>query len=161
LDGNFTVWFVPTLANPAAPTVEELNAATTVNLSCYLTGSGFADSADQAAITDDRLCDTFVREQPGRVTPSLEVTFIDNTNSEFEEDFNAAVECLVPGSKYNLVTRRGKAFDAPAAATDRVNVREVIGGMHNEVAPEANSVARSVAKQFIQGYINRAQVVAA
>jgi hypothetical protein len=42
-----------------------------------------------------------------------------------------------------------------------VNVREVIGGMHNEVAPEANSVARSVAKQFIQGYINRAQVVAA
>lgn len=160
LDGNFTVWYVPTIADPTAPTATELNAATAVNLTCYFTGSGYSDSADQAAITDDRLCDTFIREQPGRVTPSLEVTFIDNTNSEFEEDYNKAVDSLVPGSKYFLVSRRGIEFSTAATAGDTVNVREVIGGMHNEVAAEANSVARSTAKQFIQGYINRVKVVA-
>lgn len=159
-DGNFAVWVVPTIADPTAPTVTELAAATVVDISCYIVAGGYADSLEQAAISDERLCDTFVAELPGRVTPSLDVTFIDNTNSEFETEHNKAVEALAPGASYWLASRRGKAFNTPASATDKVNLRFVIGGIHNELPPEANSVTKSSAKQFVQQMQQGVAVVA-
>src|SRR5690606_6225186 len=94
LDGNFKVAGATTIADIAAPKVTELTAATTKDISCYLTGSGWNPSFDQAAISDERLCDTFTAEQPGRKSVSIEVTYIDNTNSANATTYNDAATLL-------------------------------------------------------------------
>ena len=159
-DGNFAVWVLPTVADLDNPTVAEFAAATLVDISCYIAAGGYADQLDQASISDERLCDTFVAELPGRVTPSLEITFIDNTNSTLEEDFNKAVESLAPGSTYVIANRRGKAFNLPPIGGDKINLRRVIGGIHNPLPPEANSVTKSSAKQFVQEMRQNVELVA-
>lgn len=159
-DGNFAVWIVPTIADPDAPTVTELAAGTLVDISCYIAAGGYTDTLEQAAIADERLCDTFVAELPGRITPSVEITFIDNTNSPLEEDFNEAVDALAPNANYWIATRRGIAFNTPPAADQVVNLRNVIGGVHNPLPPEANSVTRSSAKQFVQSLRQGVKIVA-
>lgn len=159
-DGNFAVWVVPTIADPKAPTVTELSAASRVDISCYITAGGYTDTLEQAAIADERLCDTFVAELPGRVTPSVEITFIDNTNSPLETTHNEAVEALEAGADYWIASRRGIAFDSLPTADQKVNLRRVIGGVHNPLPPEANSVTRSSAKQFVQAISQGVKIVA-
>src|SRR5690348_8724189 len=71
-DASLRVWFVTTLANPAAPSVaSELNAGTSVDATCYFTG-GFNPDASVATITDDRLCLKVVLEDKGTTTWSMD-----------------------------------------------------------------------------------------
>lgn len=159
-DGNFSVLIVPTIADPAAPTVTELTAAGVVDISCYLTSDGFTPSLDEQVISDERLCDTQVYEQPGRFTRSLDVIYIDNTNSPNADTQNTAKDTLVPGSTHMLVTRRGVAFDAAYAADQVVNVLPIKCGQYNEQTPEANSVLKCGQKLFITGSRTDGTVVA-
>lgn len=149
-DGNMTVWLVPTIANPAAPTAAEITAG--VDISCYLTPDGYAPTAEQATITDDRLCSTETFGQPGRKTRSLTLTGIDNTNSTHEAEFNALVDTLVEGTEMFVVRRRGIPYEtAVAATTQKVSVLPIKPGMKQDVAPEANSVIRSTWTCFVTG----------
>lgn len=145
-DGNLKVVWVPAIANPDAPTVSELTAQTVVDLSCYLTADGWNPSADEQVISDDRLCDTETYEQPGRASRSLEVTYIDNTNTAKE---NEAVETLQPGTSGYLVTRSGVPFDTPIDAGDLVDVWPVTCGIYQKLPPEANSVLRRTQRMFV------------
>lgn len=159
-DGNVATWLVPTIANPAAPTVTELNAG--VDVSCYLTKDGFALTVDQATITDERLCSTEVFAQPGSKTYSLSITGIDNTNSSNEATFNELVDTLVEGTSQYLVRRRGIPFDtAFAATTQKVTVIPFKAGVKQDVPPEANSVTRSTWTGFVTGPVRTEVAVAA
>lgn len=148
-DGNMAVWLVPTIANPDAPTAAEIAAG--VDISCYLTPDGYAPTVDQATITDDRLCSTETYGQPGRKTRGLVLTGIDNTNSEFETEFNALVDTLVEGTEMFVVRRRGIPYETPVAAAQKVSVLQGKPGTKVDVAPEANSVTRSTWTFFITG----------
>lgn len=148
-DGNVAVWLVPAIADTTAPKVTEVTAESAVDISCYLTSDGFSPSLDQQVISDERLCSTEVFEQPGRVTRGLDVTYIDNTNSDNEATSNKAKDTLVPGSVHYVVVRRGKAFDEPLAAGDKVTVTPVKAGQYNDLPPEANSVLKTSQKLFI------------
>lgn len=154
-DGNVKVLLVPAIADPSAPTVSELTGEGVVDISCYLTGDGLALSSDQATITDERLCSTQVFEKPGRKTNTAEVTYIDNTNSPNETDSNEAADTLVEGSSHRVVTRRGVPFEEAVAADQKVSVWPVQAGMSREVAPEANSVIRSIQKLFVTGDVHQ------
>lgn len=148
-DGNVAVWLVPAIADTTAPTLTELSAAGAVDISCYLTSDGYTTSLDQQVISDERLCSTETFEQPGRVSRTLSVTYIDNTNSPNEATSNKAKDTLVPGSVHYVVVRRGKAFDTPLAVGDKVTVTPVKAGQYDDVAPEANSVLKTTQKLFI------------
>lgn len=148
-DGNMAVWLVPTIANPAAPTVAEIAAG--VDISCYLTPDGYAPTADQATITDDRLCSTETFGQPGRKTRGLTLTGIDNTNSTNETTYNELVDTLVEGTPMFVVRRRGIPYETPIAAAQQVSVLPIKPGMKQDVAPEANSVIRSTWPTFVTG----------
>lgn len=148
-DGNVAVWLVPAIADTTAPALTELSAAGAVDISCYLTSDGYTTSLDQQVISDERLCSTETFEQPGRVSRTLSVTYIDNTNSPNEATANKAKDTLVPGSVHYVVVRRGKAFDTPLAAGDKVTVTPVKAGQYDDVAPEANSVLKTTQKLFI------------
>ena len=148
-DGNVAVWVVPAIADTTKPKLTEVSAASGEDLSCYLTSDGYNPSVDQQVIEDGRLCSTETYEQPGRTSRGLEVTYIDNTNSENEATSNKAKETLVPGSVHYVVVRRGKAFDEPFAAGDKVTVTPVKAGVYNDLPPEANSVLKTSQKLFI------------
>jgi hypothetical protein len=148
-DGNMAVWIVPAIANPAAPTVAEIAAG--VDISCYLTPDGFAPTAEQATITDDRLCSTETFGRPGRKSRGLSLTGIDNTNSEHETEFNELVEALVEGTDMFAVRRRGIPYDTAVAADQKVTVLPITPGGKQDVPPEMNSVTRSTWPTFSWG----------
>lgn len=157
-DGNVKVAWVPTIADAAAPTTAELTGAEVVDISCYLTGDGFAPGLDEAEITDDRLCDTETYQQPGRSTRSLTLTYIDNSNTT---DANLAYETLTPGAAGYIVVRRGKAYDGAFASADKVDVWPVKCGKQSDLPPEANSVLKVTQRQFVTGPVrNRVAVTA-
>lgn len=159
-DGNIKTVLVPAVADLKSPTVAEATAATAIDISCYLTAGGFAFTADQATITDERECDIIARGAPGRITPSLSITGIDNTNNEAITDANELAEALVQGSSWVAIRRRGKSHDAPLVIGDKVTVTDFTVGMHSEVAAEANSVLRSLWNTFVQGFEPDAAIVA-
>lgn len=148
-DGNLLIVAGLNFADITAPTLSEASAVSGADLSCYATALDV--TLDQATITDERLCTTDVFEQPGRKTHGLSITAIDNTNSSDEEDYNLAVETLVEGTVFDVLIRRGKAFDTPLAAGDTVRIYRVKVGAKVDLAPEANSTIKSQWKLFIVG----------
>lgn len=151
-DGNVATWLVPTIANPAAPSLAtDLSAK--VDVSCYLTPDGFALTVDQATITDERLCSTETFGQPGRKAYTLALTGIDNTNSANETTDNDLVDELVEGTDMFLVRRRGVPFDQALATTDKVTVIPFKPGVKQDVPMEANSVLRSTWTCFVTGTV--------
>ena len=133
----------------AAPTVLELNAITTVDISCYLTAGGYAPSLSEQVATDERLCSTQTYEQPGRSARGLELTYIDNTNDPTNP--NDAKETLVPGANLFIGVRRGLPFAGAFVAAEKVWVQPIKPGQYNDLPPEANSVLKTSQKQFITG----------
>lgn len=148
-NGNVRAVLVPAVADVNAPTVAELTAG--IDISCYLTGDGLAISVDQATITDERLCSTSTFEKRGRKTHSVDVTYIDNSNSVAHAAFNAAREALDEGSVHHLVTRRNLPYEDAFAASQLVRVYPIEAGFPAEVAGEANSVTRTTSKLFVTG----------
>lgn len=158
-DGNVKVVIVTAIANTAAPTVTELNAGTSVDISCYLTSDGFTPSLNEQTISDERLCSTATFEQPGRSQRSLDVIYIDNTNTT---DDNEAKETLVPGTALFLVVRRGIDYaTAFAATTQKVSVWPIKPGQYSDLPPEANSVLKTAQKLFVTGEVQVDVAVAA
>lgn len=153
-DGNTTAILAPAVAGKA-PTVAEVTAASLVDISCYLTGDGLNLTTDQATIQDERLCSTQTYEKPGRKTNTAEVTYIDNSNSEFEDTDNAAAEALIEGSTHFLITRRGVPYETPFEAGQKVSVWPIQCGAPREVPPEANSVIRTTQKLFVTGEVRQ------
>ncbi|WP_446680093.1 phage tail tube protein [Cellulomonas denverensis] len=150
-DGNIKTLLVPAIADPGAPTVDELTASGVVDISCYLTAGGFALTTDQATIADERECSTEVYGQPGRKTYSLTLTGIDNSNSANATTANKMVDTLTEGEDMYVVRRRGKSHETAVATADVVTVLPFKPGVKTEVASEANSVLRSMWTGFITG----------
>lgn len=148
-DGNFKVVWVPAIADTTAPKLSELEAAGALDISCYLTGDGWNPTKEQATIPDPRMCSRQEFGRPGRKTPGLSITVIDNTNSPNEADSNAAVETIVEGAQGYFVERIGVPYEDAFAADQKVSVYPATAGEKQILAPEANSVTRSTIPQFI------------
>lgn len=159
-DGNIRTVLVPAIADITAPTLTEISAASAVHVSCYFTRGGFALTVDEQVIADERECDTIVRQAPGTVNPSLEITGIDNTNTEFAADANELAEALERGSYWYAVRRRGKPFDEDFEAGDVVSVTAFRVGVRREVPAEANSVLRSAWTCFVDQFQPQVEVAA-
>lgn len=160
-DGNVLVKILPAVADLDAPTLAEVNAAGAVDISCYLTSDGYAPSVDEQVTTDERLCSKQVFEQPGRVTNSLDLTYIDNTNAPNEATDNEAKETLIPGSTHVLLVRRGLPYEDAIAAGQKVTLFPIKPGVYQELPPEANSVLKIMQKMFVTGPVSRSVTVAA
>lgn len=157
-DGNTLVLLLPTVANPAAVKLTE--TASAVDISCYLTASGWKPSLAEQVATDERLCSTETFEQPGRSTNSLELEYIDNTNSPNDATFNKAKGTLVPGAPQFILIRTGKPYATALAVADKYRLYPIKPGQYNELPPEANSVLKIGQKQFVTGPVARGAMVA-
>lgn len=148
-DGNVKVVIVPTIANGASPTVTELNAVSAKDISCLITADGLGITEDQDSISDQRLCDRGNYELPGRVTNTLELTYVRSSVTANDLAFTT----LTPGATGWVVIRMGSDYAAPFAAADVVHVWPYKAGERRVVASAPNEVFRRVQKLFTRGKV--------
>ena len=139
-DGNILTTFVPghgSIKDMTKPTEAELNAEGNLNVSAYLTSTGWKLNHTQESIKDDREASADVGEIPGAEKydgGSLQV--INNVNNEGYA--NAAIETLVKGTKGYLVRRRGAGQSAYKAG-QKVSVFKTVIGISTPVAHADNA----------------------
>lgn len=139
-DGNILTTFVPghgSIKDMTKPTEAELNAEGNLNVSAYLTSTGWKLNHTQESIKDDREASADVGEIPGAEKydgGSLQV--INNVNNEGYA--NAAMETLVKGTKGYLVRRRGAGQSAYKAG-QKVSVFKTVIGIATPVAHADNA----------------------
>jgi len=156
-DGNLAVRFVTTIADSANPTAAEINAGTSVDLSCYITGDGLKTGTDEQTVTDPRLCSTQVFEQPGRHTDSIELTYVYNILSAGDDLARLA---LPKGTTGYIVARWGVLYSQAFAAGDIVDVWRIKAGTQQKQPPTANGLLTMMQKMFVTGETQRDVVVA-
>jgi hypothetical protein len=147
-DGNVRISVVTTIADTENPTVAELNAGTSVDISCYLTGDGWAPGGSQATVEDRRLCSVQIYGTPGTATYSLELTYIENPQSATDND---AFDALDPGTDLYIVERRGIAYDTAFAAAQKVTIHPVTPGIYRQLPPEQDSQLKVAQTMFYWG----------
>lgn len=160
-DGNFKVVYVPAIADTKAPKLTELNAAGALDISCYLTADGWNPTKEQATISDPRMCSRQEFGRPGRKTPGLSITVIDNTNSDNAADANEAVDTITEGAFGYFVQRIGIPYEDEFAVGQKVDIYPATAGEKQVLAPEANSVTRATIPQFIAADVRTAVAIAA
>lgn len=133
-DGNTRVYFVPTIANIAAPTVAELNAGT--RLDTLMTPDGMVGlEADTGDIDNSKLSSTFNTVTPGRVSFSgTLVRLIKQTGTD------TVYNMLVYGFSGYLVIRRDILASTAWAASQAAEVYPITCGEVRNISPESNSV---------------------
>lgn len=159
-DGNLRSAWVPALADPANPTLAELNAAGAVDLSCYLSGGGYTPGVDEQAIVDERVCSRQTFEQPGRVQDTLTIGYVYRPQEPVSAT-NKAFTTLKHLTSGYIVERWGQAYEDAWAAGQIVDVKPAKCGVQMKQPPESNSVLRVNQKIFIVGKVERDVAVVA
>ena len=134
-DGRRKLVWVPTLANPSAPSVAtELAGASVLDISCLVTLANFALGATgEDAINDPALCATGNDSAPGRVNYQAAMDFFRWTTTEEDKAWTTFTDKGIEGY---LVQRIGQPYDEPFAAGDELQVYQVITGTPQPLAPE-------------------------
>ncbi len=158
-DGNVKVSWVTAITAPTTPAITELNATSSVDLSCYLTADGLTTGTDEQGVTDDRLCSTQTFEQPGRFSDTLELMYVYQPQLPSATD-NKAFTTLIHLTTGFVVIRWGKLYSGAFVSTDRVNVMPAVCGVQREQPPEANSVLKIAQKIWVSGIVRRNVAVA-
>lgn len=135
-DGTDLVLWVPTLADPAYPTLTELNAGTVVDMTCYFSDTGWAPVLTEAVVTDNRLCSRTDFGRPGRKAYSMPLMYVFNPESAADDEARLALTYLATGY---FVERPAVDFDTAIAAWDFVDVYPVVLGEQHPAGRTANS----------------------
>lgn len=157
---NSTTKFVvvSAIANIAAPKLTEINAVSSVDISCYITGDGFSQETSENTITDERLCSRQIFEEPGDFQESLEISFIYNN---LDEDGDAARLALPPYASKFAVVRVGKEAEDPFILGDLVDVFSFKAGRQRKNAGGRNSKHTMTQKLFLNNIVQRDVAVVA
>jgi len=153
-DGSLKVLWVPEIADPSAPQVDELTAPTVVDLSCYLTDDGFQPATNEEVSTDPRLCSRQVYERVGRFTDSLTLTYVYQAQAPGAPD-NLAFTTLRHRELGFVVTRWGTDYELPIEDGDIVDVYPAECGVQQKQPPEANGRLRVTQRIFVRGPVQR------
>src|SRR5437868_4412013 len=104
--GKSKVTIVPTIADPAAPTDDELNAGVTIE--CYLPPGGWAVTATDNIETDERYCDDEVPQSIGTTTWAIAtVDYLYDPQGDGTENGNKAFGAMTKGNLAWAVQRDG------------------------------------------------------
>ena len=149
-DGNVKVVWVPVLADQEAPTLAEVNATGSMDITCGIVGGGFTTSSDQTTTQDIRLCSRQVFEDLGDVTYSIEdIEYIITPQDKTATGENAIYNTLAPGTTGYIVVRWGKDYAGAFEAGDIVDVYHVTMGPQVKQAPERNTKLRARQRPYV------------
>jgi hypothetical protein len=152
VQGNIKVSYVPTLASQSAPTATEVNAAGSLDISCYLSSEGWAPSIDNAkGSAPRRLCSKVIYEQFGNTTYSLgDLMYVYNPQGVALSNDMKAYEKLLPDAAGFFVVRLGSdAISVDFAATQFVEVWPVRLGQRLPVFDPADEFAEFMIQQAV------------
>lgn len=110
VQGNVKLAFVPTIAAVAAPKIAtEINAAGSLDISCYVSGDSWKPTIDQnKGEAPRRLCTKATRDVFGNVKYTLpDLVYSYNPQGVAATDGVKAAEVLVPGTSGFIVERLG------------------------------------------------------
>lgn len=134
---NVTLWWVPTIADIAAPTVAEITAGT--DITCEF--AEFTPGVTQNNIDTSGYCSRVDSEVVGTVGYSLSIDFYrDDTD-------DTAWELFSWGLEGHLVWREGVAYDPDATAADKVSVWQAQSG-EKQIAATAKNTRRTFTVGF-------------
>lgn len=136
-DGNHLLLWVPTLADPTDPTEPELTDPSVLDLTCYLTDSGWTPGMSEERVPDNRLCTDQNYSKSGRKTFAPAITLVTNPEEPTEDE---ARTTLIPGTEGYLVWRPLAPYEQAIAAGDLVNVYPVECGEQEFTDPTMNTV---------------------
>lgn len=157
-NGTVTAKFVTAIGNPAAPKLTEINAVSSVDLSCYLTGDGLNTDTSENTTEDPRLCSKQVFEARGDFTDTLEITYVFNPTSPDDDEARIA---LPPGTVGFVALRWAVDSEDPFATTDLVDIYPVEAGAQRKNTPARNGVHKITQKLFVTGTVQRDVAVVA
>ena len=132
--GNTSVVAVQNIADPAAPSLAtDIQAATSVNVSCFLYSGGVGTATTNKGEAPARLCTTKRLQQFG--TTSYEVTdlqYVYDPQKPDSDNANKAKAALTDGTDVYLVVRKGMNAETTAFATgQKVDIWHVRLGPQN------------------------------
>jgi hypothetical protein len=115
VQGNTSVVVVQTIANMAAPDLSsEINAGSSVNVSCFLYGDLNPTVETNKGEAPRRLCTTQVFQQFGNTTYEVpDLQYVYDPQAASSTDDNKALAALTEGSEVYLVIRRGSRRRPP------------------------------------------------
>ena len=133
-EGNSKVAFVLTIANPSAPTVAEVTAASGVDISFFLMAGAFQPNQEQARGDDRRYASKQVFQTLGRKNASIaDIRYIADPQAAPGTANNKAMEVLAEGQTGFAVVRYGlDAETVDFTAAQKVDVWPVICGVQNK-----------------------------
>lgn len=132
--GNTSVTAVLTIAAPTAPDLSsEVNAVSSVDVSCYLYGDFSASSNTNKGNAPQRLCTTDQLEQLGSTTYTVaDLQYLYDPQEDDADEANKAKVTLAEGVELWLVERNGlSAREVDKAAGQLVNLHHVRLGKQN------------------------------
>ena len=108
-------------ANPTRPTLAEVTATTTIDITCYMPIDAFSMTMDQPTEDDTRWCDKTTRQEFGVPTINLdEIAHIVNPQGTGTETGNLMKGSFLAYSNYYLSVRMGVPHETAPAGTHRV-----------------------------------------
>ena len=150
--GTTSVVAIQTMADPAAPSLAtDIDAATSVNISCFLYSGGVGTSTTAKGEAPRRLCTTSVLQNFGQTTYEVtDLQYVYDPQAALSTDDNKARNALTEGSEVYLLVRRGlNAQDTAYAAGQYVDVWHVRLGPQNKTQTgdgefDENSITQAV-----------------
>jgi hypothetical protein len=114
--GNLTVWWVPTIADPSAPTAIEIGDTEAFRLTYSFTATGWTLAGTQVKGTDDRFTSPQTFETLGKTARTLDLGYVDSVAA------GSAAVVLVENAAGFFVERRGVDQSELITAGDMVRV---------------------------------------
>jgi len=135
--GNTSVVAVQTISDLSAPSLAtEIDATTSVNISCYLYSGGVGSSTTNKGEAPSRLCSTQRFQQFGNTTYEVtDLQYVYDPQAPDTDPANKAKTALTEGTEVYLVVRKGlNAQTAGYAVAQKVDIWHVRLGPQNRGA---------------------------
>ena len=163
-EGNVKVIFVPALADPAEPKLTELNAATAVDISCFMMPDWDGANAEQSTGEDRRWCSKESFDRLGRIKWSIApLTYTYLPQGLPSLPGNKAYAGLTQGNTGFVVVVYGVDAQAPLSVADIADVLPVECGVQNKNAKGADEFAPLTVTQTlgVTGSVHQNKAIAA
>lgn len=149
-NGTVRMAYLTAVANKLQPKLTELNAVSSLDISCWVTGDGLNTDTSENSIEDPRLCSKQVFQSPGDFSQTLELTYVFNPKVPADDK---ARTTLLRGVKGFIVIRWAVDVEAPWAVGDIVDVYPVTMGKQRKQTPGRNSVHKIMQKPYVTGTV--------
>lgn len=162
-DAAYKIVWVPTLADPAAPTAVEANGG--LDISCLVTAANFQLGATgDDAISDPALCATSNSSVPGRTNHEGAMDFFRWTTEAEDEAWTTFTGKGLHGyliQRIGQVPEGTKAHTVPFASGDEVQVYEAITNTPQNLTPGEAGYVKFRQIFSIQDEVHERAVIAA